>query len=316
MIVFDAAEATERAAAGEDVILVRPFTSADDVGGFHAARGILTSQGGKSSHAAIVARGMGRPCVCGASEVSIDLAASTVQIGEVELRGGDPIAIDGGSGIVTADDVALVTPKLDDAFATVLGWADDARRLGVRANADTVEDAVRARELGAEGIGLCRTEHMFFGADREALVREMFISGELGRRERSAGGGEGEHELEYAAALSRLAEIQRADFVELLGAMQGLPVTIRLLDPPLHEFIGPEVFERELAEAEADGDEVAARRARERIAVASELEEVNPMLGTRGARLGLHLPGLYEMQARADRRGGARSGRPGPAARR
>ncbi|MCB0876303.1 MAG: pyruvate, phosphate dikinase [Solirubrobacterales bacterium] len=298
-IVLTAAAAEAGAAAGEDVILVRPFTSADDVGGFHAARGILTAQGGKSSHAAIVARGMGRPCVCGASEMAVDTAAGVVRIGDRELHAGDTIAIDGSVGTVTGDDVELVRPRVGDAFAEVLGWADDIRRLGVRANADTAEDARHARELGAEGIGLCRTEHMFFGPDREELVREMFISGELARRERAAGAEDGPRESEYRDGLARLAEIQRRDFSALLAEMGGLPVTIRLLDPPLHEFIPVSGFDRELAEAEAAGDEAAVARARERRDVASDLEEVNPMLGTRGARLGLILEGLYEMQARA-----------------
>ncbi len=202
---------------------------------------------------------------------------------------------------MTADDVELVEPELDDAFTEILSWADDARRLGVRANADTAEDAARAREFGAEGIGLCRTEHMFFGADREALVRDMFVAGERARA-RARGAVEAARSRTprpYAAALARLAEMQRSDFVALLGAMEGAPVTIRLLDPPLHEFIGPAAFEGELADAEARGDAEAAAEARERIAIARELEEVNPMLGTRGARLGLHLGGLYEMQARA-----------------
>ena len=300
-IVLTAAVAEDRAAGGEDVILVRPFTSADDVGGFHAARGILTSQGGKSSHAAIVARGMGRPCICGASEVQVDLDRGVIRIGERELREGDSIAIDGSSGVVTGDDVELIRPRLGDAFAEVLGWADALRRLGVRANADTAEDAARARELGAEGIGLCRTEHMFFGPDREELVREMFIAGELARRERAHAGGQpgGTYEAQFARALSRLGEIQRSDFAALLRAMEGLPVTIRLLDPPLHEFIPVATFERELADAEALGGGATIERAQARLAVARDLEEVNPMLGTRGARLGLRLPGLYEMQVRA-----------------
>jgi len=297
-IVVSADEAVERGEQGEDVILVRPFTSADDVGGFHAARGILTSQGGKSSHAAIVARGMGRPCICGASEVLIDPGTGIVRIGEVELHAGDRIAIDGASGVVTADDVELVEPRLDEAFTEILSWADNVRRLGVRANADTAEDATRARELGAEGIGLCRTEHMFFGSDRESLVRDMFIAGEMARRDRGAG-ETGAHAAAYSAALTELAKIQRSDFVALLEAMEGAPVTIRLLDPPLHEFIGAAVFAGELTDAEARGDAEAVAAARERIAVAGDLEEVNPMLGTRGARLGLHLGGLYEMQVRA-----------------
>ncbi len=298
-IVLTAAAAEERAAAGEDVILVRTFTSADDVGGFHAARGILTAQGGKSSHAAIVARGMGRPCVCGASAIEVDVEAGTLRIGERELRAGERIAIDGTAGTVTADDVELVRPRVGDAFAEVLGWADEIRTLGVRANADTAEDAAHARELGAEGIGLCRTEHMFFGPDREELVREMFISGELARRERSAGGEAGPRERDYRAGLLELGEMQRRDFAALLEAMEGLPVTIRLLDPPLHEFIPVASFDRELEAAESAGDESAAARARERRAVAADLEEVNPMLGTRGARLGVILAGLYEMQAQA-----------------
>ncbi len=289
-IVFSPQAAEERAAAGEDVILVRPFTSADDVGGFDAARGILTAQGGKSSHAAIVARGMGRPCVCGASELRFEDDA--VRIGELTLHAGDAIAIDGTTGTVTADDVALVEPQLGEAFTTVLGWADEFRRLGVRANADTGPDAARARELGAEGVGLCRTEHMFFGDDRERLVREMFIAAELERR------GEGRGE-ELGDALRRLGELQRGDFAEILRAMNGLPVTIRLLDPPLHEFIDPRAFERDLDAAQDRGDEAAAERARRQLEVAAELEEVNPMLGTRGVRLGLMIESLYAMQVRA-----------------
>ncbi len=290
-IVFSPEAAERQAADGEDVILVRPFTSADDVGGFHAARGILTAQGGKSSHAAIVARGMGRPCVCGASELHFE--GDAVLIGEVTLRAGDRIAIDGSTGTVTADDVPLVEPKVGEAFATVLGWSDEFRRLGVRANADTGHDAERARELGAEGIGLCRTEHMFFGADRERLVREMFIAAELDRR------GEGEAGDELAGALRELGELQRSDFAEILRAMDGLPVTIRLLDPPLHEFIDPRAFEHQLEQARERGDEAAVERARRRIEVAGELEEVNPMLGTRGVRLGLLIEPLYAMQVGA-----------------
>ena len=290
-IVFSPESAERQAADGEDVILVRPFTSADDVGGFHAARGILTAQGGKSSHAAIVARGMGRPCVCGASELHFE--GDAVLIGEVSLRAGDRIAIDGSTGTVTADDVPLVEPKVGEAFATVLGWSDEFRRLGVRANADTGHDAERARELGAEGIGLCRTEHMFFGADRERLVREMFIAAELDRR------GEGEAGDELAGALRELGELQRSDFAEILRAMDGLPVTIRLLDPPLHEFIDPRAFEHQLEQARERGDEAAVERARRRIEVAGELEEVNPMLGTRGVRLGLLIEPLYAMQVGA-----------------
>jgi pyruvate,orthophosphate dikinase len=298
-IALTAGEAERRAAEGEDVILVRPFTSADDVGGFHAARGILTAQGGKSSHAAIVARGMGRPCVCGATDVHVDADGGTVTIGETALREGDLLAIDGSSGIVTADDVPMVAGRADEALDRVLGWADELRRLGVRANADTAEDAARARELGAEGIGLCRTEHMFFGDDRERLVRDMFIAGELARRERADGGPAGEHASAFERALAELERVQSGDFAALLREMSGLPVTIRLLDPPLHEFIGVASFERELEEAERAGDAARALAARERLAIAGDLEETNPMLGTRGARLGLTLGGVYEMQVRA-----------------
>jgi len=300
-IVLSADEAESRAAAGEDVILVRPFTSADDVGGFHAARGILTAQGGKSSHAAIVARGMGRPCVCGATALEIDPDHASLRIGDRVLHPGDVIAIDGASGVVTADEVHLVPPQVGEAFGEILAWSDELRRLGVRANADTGEDAARARELGAEGIGLCRTEHMFFGPDRDELVREMFITGQLARREPRTGdsGLEGGASRDFAQALKRLGEFQRGDFVEIFRAMRGLPVTIRLLDPPIHEFIDVASFERELAEIERGGDADAIERARTRLDTARDLEETNPMLGTRGARLGLMLPGLYEMQVRA-----------------
>ena len=300
-IVLSAEEAETQAAAGEDVILVRPFTSADDVGGFHAARGILTAQGGKSSHAAIVARGMGRPCVCGATALEIDPDHESLRIGSRVLHPGDVIAIDGTSGVVTADEVHLIPPQVGEAFGEILAWSDELRRLGVRANADTGEDAARARGLGAEGIGLCRTEHMFFGPDRDELVREMFITGQLARRQARSGDSslEGRADRDFARALERLGEFQRGDFVEIFRAMRGLPVTIRLLDPPIHEFIDVASFEHELAEIERSGDADGIEHARIRLDTARELEETNPMLGTRGARLGLMLPGLYEMQVRA-----------------
>ncbi len=300
-IVLSAPEAEAKAAEGEDVILVRPFTSADDVGGFHAAKGILTAQGGKSSHAAIVARGMGRPCVCGASALEIDPGGAELRIGDQVLHPGEVIAIDGSSGVVTADEVRLVPPQVGAAFAEVLAWSDELRRLGVRANADTGEDAARARELGAEGIGLCRTEHMFFGHDREQLVREMFIAGERSRGERMGeeSGPSGPAAQEFARSLERLGELQRADFVEIFRAMSGLPVTIRLLDPPIHEFIDVASFEHELEKAQDTGDPDAIERAQANLETARGLEETNPMLGTRGARLGLVLPGLYGMQVRA-----------------
>jgi pyruvate, orthophosphate dikinase len=280
-IVFTAPEAVEAAAAGKDVILVRPFTEADDVAGFHAARGILTSEGGKASHAALVARGMGRPCVCGASELEIDLQAETVKVGDTVLSRGDRIAIDGSEGIVTLDDVPLVEARWSTQFETVLAWCDELRKLGVRANADTPEDATRAREYGAEGIGLCRTEHMFMAADRQPKMRAMIMaSDEESRR----------------AALAELLPLQQEDFEGLFEAMEGEPVTIRLLDPPLHEFL-PHRFEveRQLEHARMAGEDTdELERTLERV---QSLEEVNPMLGTRGCRLGILYPEVYEMQA-------------------
>jgi pyruvate,orthophosphate dikinase len=296
-IVFTAAEAVERGGLGEDVILVRPFTEAEDVAGFAAARGILTSEGGKASHAALVARGMGRPCVCGASELNIDLDKGLVDVNGHELRGGQMIAINGSTGAITLDDVPLITPEISEEFQTVLGWADELRRLQVRANADTPEDSARARSFGAEGIGLCRTEHMFFGADRDRLAKEMFVAAEEWRR---AGHGPSEAEERFRAALTKLQRMQRSDFEGIFRAMRGLPVTIRLLDPPLHEFLPPEHFEAELAAIErrgADSDEI--ERLQHTVALVRELREANPMMGTRGVRLAILYPPVYEMQVRA-----------------
>ena len=283
-IVFTAPDAVAAAEDGQDVILVRPFTEADDVAGFHAAKGILTSEGGKASHAALVARGMGRPAVTGAGELDIDLHAQEVHVGGRVLREGDMIAIDGTSGAITLDDVPLVTPQVDQRFETVLGWSDEIKRLGVRANADTPEDALRAREFGAEGIGLCRTEHMFMAADRQPKMQEMIMAeDELGRRE----------------ALDKLLPLQQDDFEGLFAAMEGLPVTIRLLDPPLHEFL-PDRFElvERITEARLRGAPELAELEHE-LERMRALEEGNPMLGTRGVRLGLVHPEIYEMQARA-----------------
>jgi pyruvate,orthophosphate dikinase len=306
-IALSAAEAVRRSGEGEDVILVRPFTEADDVAGFHAARGILTSQGGKASHAALVARGMGRPCVAGASEVKVDEPGQTIRIGEVELRVGEEIAIEGSTGAVTTDEVPLVEPEIGDDFGEILRWSDGLRRLGVRANADTATDAARARSFGAEGIGLCRTEHMFFGTDRTDLVRGMFVAAERWRRaelRERAGGPEAERDGELAAArgqfdaaLERLEPLQRADFEAILHEMRGLPVTVRLLDPPLHEFLALEHFEAELAALAVDtAAHLDASRALE---IVRDLQEANPMLGTRGIRLGFLYPQVYEMQVRA-----------------
>jgi pyruvate,orthophosphate dikinase len=261
-IVFTASEAVAAAADGREVVLVRPFTEAEDVAGFFAARGILTAEGGKASHAALVARGMGRPAVTGASTIDIDLAAGTLRVGEIVLRAGDRIAIDGTTGNITIDDVPLVEPVVTEHFEQVLTWCDELRRLGVRANADTPEDARKARAFGAEGIGLCRTEHMFMAADRQPKMREMILADTVQDR---------------VAALDRLLPLQQADFEAVLEAMDGLPVTIRLLDPPLHEFLPP--------------DEEDPR--------AHALREVNPMLGTRGCRLAILHPEIYEMQVRA-----------------
>ncbi|MBV9334831.1 MAG: pyruvate, phosphate dikinase, partial [Solirubrobacterales bacterium] len=226
-IVFTAPDAVEHAAEGKSVILVRPFTEADDVAGFHAAVGILTSEGGKASHAALVARGMGRPAVTGASALDIDLKAGEVRIDDLVLHAGDFIAIDGTSGVITTDDVPLVEAHMDARFETVLRWADELRQIGVRANADTPEDAARAHRFGAEGIGLCRTEHMFMAADRQPKMRAMIMAhDDVGRQ----------------TALDELLPLQQSDFEGLFEAMAGWPVTIRLLDPPLHEFL-PDRFE-------------------------------------------------------------------------
>ncbi len=266
-IVLSAGEAVQAAAEGRDVILLRSFTEADDVAGFHAARGILTSEGGKASHAALVARGMGRPAVTGAAELDIDVNAREVRIGEHLLHPGDEIAIDGSLGVITLDDVPLVEPEVTEHFSEVLAWCDELRRLGVRANADTPQDAAKAIELGAEGIGLCRTEHMFLG-ERQPLMAAVIMAEDSEQR---------------AAAIAQLRPLQEADYEQILRTLAGRPVTVRLLDPPLHEFLPhpttlPEGPERVRVE---------------------QLQETNPMLGTRGVRLGILFPELYEMQARA-----------------
>ncbi len=284
-VAFTAERAVERAEEGAAVILVRPFTEADDVAGFDAARGILTSEGGKASHAALVARGMGRPCVCGASALEIDLEAGEMRVDGQLLGEGDPIAIDGSSGIVTTQDVPLVEAEMDECFRTVLEWADELRRLGVRANADRPEDALEAHRFGAEGIGLCRTEHMFLG-ERQPAMQRMIMA---------------EDEAERRAALAELEPLQRADFEGLFAEMAGLPVTIRLLDPPLHEFLPRAedlALEIERAGARDEGGAAVAALDAELHRV-RQLEETNPMLGTRGCRLGLEYPEVYEMQVRA-----------------
>jgi pyruvate,orthophosphate dikinase len=283
-VVFTAADAVAAGQEGRDVILVRPFTEADDVAGFHAAKGILTSEGGKASHAALVARGMGRPAVVGASALAIDLKTRSITVDGTKISEGDRIAIDGTKGCVTLEDVPLVDPEVNEDFERVLTWADEVRRLGVRANADTPEDARKARELGAEGIGLCRTEHMFMAEDRQPKMRAMIMAeDEQGRRK----------------ALEELLPFQQEDFEGLFEAMQGLPVTIRLLDPPLHEFLKnlPDLraqVERARIELSDDLEQLEKTLAR-----VEEIHEENPMLGTRGCRLGILYPEIYEMQVEA-----------------
>jgi pyruvate, orthophosphate dikinase len=267
-IVLDADTAAERGKSGEAVILVRWETTPDDIHGLIQSKGVLTAHGGMTSHAAVVARGMGKPCVAGCEGLSIDLDAKTIRLGEHELREGDTLTIDGGTGRVIVGSVPLVPPQINEDFETVLGWADDVRRLKVRANADNERDSAKAREFGAQGIGLCRTEHMFFGDERLPVVQEMILaSDEQGRRD----------------ALDRLLPFQQSDFEAIFEAMAGLPVTIRLLDPPLHEFLPPL-------------EEATDERMRRRI---KALTESNPMLGTRGCRLGIQWPEIYEMQVRA-----------------
>jgi pyruvate,orthophosphate dikinase len=283
-IVFTAAQAVSAAEQGRDVILVRPFTEADDVAGFHAARGVLTSEGGKASHAALVARGMGKPCVSGASALEIDPHAKSVRVDGTRLGEGDLIVIDGSAGLVTTDDVPLEEPEMSEQFRTVLAWADELRTLGVRANADTPADAAKARAFGAGGIGLCRTEHMFMAADRQPKMRAMVMAGS---------------EQERRAALDELLPLQQQDFEGLFAEMRGLPITIRLLDPPLHEFMpaAEEVAQQlERARIEQSEDLAQLEHTLERV---HALAETNPMLGTRGVRLGILHPEIYEMQARA-----------------
>lgn len=277
-VVFNADDAERLAGDGRKVMLVRTETSPEDIHGMHAAVGILTSRGGMTSHAAVVARGMGRPCVCGAGDVRIDREGTHFTVNGRTVKAGDLITIDGSTGEVFAGEVQTIEPELSGDFAKVMEWADKARRMAVRANAETPLDARTARDFGAEGIGLCRTEHMFFDAERIIAVREMILSeNEAGRR----------------AALAKLLPFQRDDFKELFEVMHGLPVTVRLLDPPLHEFL-PHTDEEITQVAEAAGVDPAVYRRR-----AQELHESNPMLGHRGCRLGVTYPEIYEMQVRA-----------------
>ncbi len=277
-VVFSADDAEKAKADGRKVILVRMETSPEDIHGMHAAEGILTSRGGMTSHAAVVARGMGRPCVSGAGSVRIDYEKQEFQVAGVKVTAGETITLDGGTGRVMAGEVPTRQPELSGDFANLIAWADEIRRMRVRTNAETPADAATAVKFGAEGIGLCRTEHMFFDANRIMAVREMILAENLEDR---------------AKPLERILPMQREDFTELFTIMTGMPVTIRLLDPPLHEFL-PQHEEDVLQVAEAIGmtQDKLKRRIR-------ELEEVNPMLGHRGCRMGLTYPEIYEMQARA-----------------
>ena len=275
-IVFDADEAESQAHQGENVILVRTETSPEDIHGMHAAQGILTTRGGMTSHAAVVARGMGRPCVAGAGELRVDYKNKVLSVRDVLVKEGEEITLDGATGEVMLDRVPTIKPELSGEFRKLMEWADDIRELRVRTNAETPIDCEIAREFGAEGIGLCRTEHMFFDSERIIAVREMIVSADEDARR---------------AALAKLLPMQRADFVEIFRIMKGLPVTIRLLDPPLHEFL-PKSEEEFVEVAEAAGVDVEQVRHR-----AIELEESNPMLGHRGCRLGITYPEISEMQA-------------------
>jgi pyruvate,orthophosphate dikinase len=277
-IVFSSDEAASLKADGKKVILVRVETSPEDIHGMHAAEGILTTRGGMTSHAAVVARGMGKPCVSGAGSLRVDYAMGVMTAGGQTFKKGDFITVDGSTGQVLAGKIDMVQPALSGEFETLIGWADKVRKLGVRANADTPADAKAAMRFGAEGIGLCRTEHMFFDEERIQAVREMILADEENARR---------------AALAKLLPMQRADFVELFETMDGRPVTIRLLDPPLHEFLphGEEEIAEVAAAMGADPKKLANR--------ARELAEFNPMLGFRGCRIAIAYPEIAEMQARA-----------------
>ena len=277
-IVFSSDEAAKLQADGRKVILVRIETSPEDIHGMHAAEGILTTRGGMTSHAAVVARGMGKPCVSGCGTIRVDYGRGTMSIGARTFKTGDVITIDGSLGQVLAGRMPMIEPELSGEFGTLMGWADSVRKLGVRVNADTPDDARTAIKFGGEGIGLCRTEHMFFEETRIRTVREMILA---------------EDEQARRAALSKLLPMQRADFVELFEIMKGLPVTIRLLDPPLHEFLPHTQAEiEEVARAMNTDPRRLADRAR-------DLAEFNPMLGFRGCRLAIAYPEIAEMQARA-----------------
>lgn len=285
-VVFDADKAEELGLKGEKVLLVRPETTPDDIHGIVQAQGILTSRGGMTSHAAVVARGMGKPCVCGCEALRIDLEGETVQVKDLTIRGGDIITIDGATGAVILGQVPTIEPTLTAEFQQLLAWADEVRKLGVRANADNPEDSAKAREFGAEGIGLCRTEHMFMAQDRLPAVQEMILADSLEER---------------LAPLAKILPMQKADFLGIFKAMAGLPVIIRLLDPPLHEFLpDQEELAIEITKMKclgADPGEIEPKQ--QLLKKVRELHEFNPMLGHRGCRLGVTYPEIYEMQVQA-----------------
>ena len=282
-VVFDADEAAERGGKGEAVILVRPETTPDDIHGLFAAQGVLTSHGGMTSHAAVVARGLGKPCVSGAESVKIDLVAGTFSVGGVTVKKDDFLTLDGTNGDVILGKIELIEPQFDENFRELLEDADKISNMQVWANADTPEDARRARSFGAKGIGLCRTEHMFMAAERLPVMQEMVVATTTEER---------------VAQLKKLEVMQEEDFLGIFEAMEGLPVTVRLLDPPLHEFL-PKIPELTKALEGLAPESAEAKKINATIARARELHEQNPMLGFRGCRLGMIFPEIYEMQARA-----------------
>ena len=285
-VVFDADTAAERGGRGEAVVLVRYETTPDDIHGVIVAQGVLTAHGGMTSHAAVVARGMGKPCVAGASGIHIDAKGRTLTVGDRVIKEGEVITLDGSTGDVFGQEIKLIPPRINEDFQRVVTWADEVRELGVRANADNFEDASKARELGAEGIGLCRTEHMFMAADRLPAVRRMILA---------------ETHEARADALDEILPMQQADFEGIFTAMKGLPVTVRLLDPPLHEFL-PNLVEQSLLVQRLEltgGDASELEAARATLAQVKRLHELNPMLGTRGCRLAMLYPEIPAMQTRA-----------------
>lgn len=285
-VVFDADTAAERGGRGEPVVLVRYETTPDDIHGVIVAQGVLTAHGGMTSHAAVVARGMGKPCVAGASGIHIDVKARTLTVGDRVIAEGEVITLDGSTGDVYGEALELIPPRINEDFQRLVTWADEVRQLGVRANADNFEDASKARELGAQGIGLCRTEHMFMAQDRLPAVRRMILA---------------ETHASRTEALAEILPMQQQDFEGIFTAMKGLPVTVRLLDPPLHEFL-PNLVEQSLLVQRlelTDGDPAELETARGTLAQVKRLHELNPMLGTRGCRLAMLYPEIPDMQARA-----------------